>query len=38
MAKATAKLTAQERVVLFCTATGISPALCGRVGSVCDGP
>jgi hypothetical protein len=29
MAKATTKLTAQERVVLFCTATGISHTAVG---------
>jgi hypothetical protein len=29
MAKATTKLTAQERVILFCTATGISPVAVG---------
>jgi hypothetical protein len=29
MAKATTKLTAQERVILFCTATGISHTAVG---------
>jgi hypothetical protein len=29
MAKSTTTLTAQERVILFCTATGINPSLVG---------
>ena len=34
MAKATTKLTAQERVILFCTATGISHTAVGTAHAI----